>query len=174
MADSSASSFPSLTVLGGVPAGTRFVLEEAVDNVLVGSDPSCRFCIASAGVSPVHARIWIDDTGITVYDTNSPRGLYVNDDRVEGQVRLRNGDIIWLGPPGDGQSVMLQCRIPSHETKPAPAPTAAPGQPVAVSEIAVEGETVALPSASTPVPVPATLAPPPAPVSVHEFEEEMG
>src|SRR5512138_3100373 len=154
MADSSASSFPSLTVLGGVPAGTRFVLEEAVDNVLVGSDPSCRFCIASPGVSPVHARIWIDDTGITVYDTNSPRGLYVNDDRVEGQVRLRNGDIIWLGPPGDEQSVMLQCRIPSHEAKPA---QAASGQPVAVSEIAVEGETVALPSTSTPVPVPATL-----------------
>src|SRR5512136_2129565 len=117
MPDPSSSNLPSLTVLGGEKAGAQFVFEEAVDNVLIGADPSCRFCLDLPGVSPVHARIWIDDTGITIYDTNSPRGLFVNDDRVEGQVRLRNGDIIWLGSPGDEQSVMIQCRVPGREPR---------------------------------------------------------
>ncbi|MCU0241547.1 MAG: FHA domain-containing protein, partial [Vicinamibacteria bacterium] len=71
MADSS-STFPALTVLGGEQAGVQFTIEEAVDNILLGSDPSCRFCLAMPGVSPVHARIWVDENGITLYDTHSP------------------------------------------------------------------------------------------------------
>ena len=175
MADNASSNVPSLTVLGGDKAGSRFVLDEPVDNILVGSDPSCRFCIALAGVSPVHARIWVDDTGITVYDTNSPRGLYVNDERVTTQVRLRNGDVIWLGPPGDEQSVMIQCRVPAKEARPEPAPAqpvadTAAGEPDAAVPLVVpeggfsaEAGTVAMPqtaAASTPLPPPASLLPP--------------
>ncbi len=92
--------------------GTVFVVDDSIDNVLIGSDPSCRFALPDTAVDPIHARLWIDLEGITVYDTNSPRGVYINDDRVQGQARLRNGDILWLGPPGDEQSVMLQCRLP--------------------------------------------------------------
>jgi hypothetical protein len=189
MADNASSNLPSLTVLGGDKAGTRFVLDEPVDNILVGSDPSCRFCIALAGVSPVHARIWVDDTGITVYDTNSPRGLYVNDERVATQVRLRNGDVIWLGPPGDEQSVMIQCRVPSKEARPEltpaqPAIEETAAEPGATSPLVVpEGgysaatETVAMPPAmasSTPLPPPASLLPPPALPARNEFEDDMG
>jgi hypothetical protein len=109
-------------------AGTRFELEEEVDNILIGSDPSCRFCLPLAGVSPVHARLWIDRSGATVYDTNSPRGLYVNDDRVNGQLPLRNGDILWLGTPGEDEVVMIQCRLPSRQAEAAPKPmTELPG-----------------------------------------------
>src|SRR5258706_4940770 len=95
------SNRPSLTILGGPMGGKALVLEEDVDNILIGSDPSCRFHLPLPGVSPIHARLWVDLQGITVYDTNSPQGLYVNDDRVVGQSLLRNGDILWLGSPGD-------------------------------------------------------------------------
>jgi hypothetical protein len=182
MADNASSSFPSLTVLGGTQAGVRFVLEEPVDNVLVGSDPSCRFCIDQPGVSPVHARIWIDDTGITVYDTNSPRGLYVNDERVTSQVRLRNGDVIWLGPPGDEQSVMIQCRFPGKETRTEAAEaesaptTAAPEATASSGGFATDSETLAIPPtpvSSTPLPPPASLLPPPAPPARNEFEDDI-
>ena len=188
MADNLSSNLPALTILGGDKAGVRFVLEEPVDNVLLGSDPSCRFCIELPGVSPVHARIWIDDTGITVYDTNSPRGLYVNDERIGTQVRLRNGDVIWLGPPGDEQSVMIQCRIPTKDARPEPeaaqtgtdVPSATPAvtTPLAVPEggFSLEAETVAVPPAdalSTPLPPPASLLPPPAPPARNEFEDDM-
>src|SRR5712691_8314089 len=105
---------PSLTILGGPMTGTQYVIEDGMDNVLIGSDPSCAFHLPLPGVSPIHARLWIDADGVTVYDTNSPRGLYVNDDRVVGQSPLRNGDILWLGAPGDTDVVMIQCRVPSR------------------------------------------------------------
>jgi hypothetical protein len=119
---------PSLTVLSGSMAGTVFVVDESTDNVLIGSDPSCRFALPGTAVDPIHARLWIDLEGITLYDTNSPRGVYINDDRVLGQARLRNGDILWLGPPGADQSVMLQCRIPADQP-PAAAPARVAGPP---------------------------------------------
>src|SRR5688572_2942278 len=115
---------PSLTVLSGSMGGTVFVVDDSVDNILIGSDASCSFALPGTGVDPIHARLWIDLEGITVYDTNSARGVYINDDRVQGQARLRNGDILWLGAPGDDKSVMMQCKLPEAET-PAIEPTAA-------------------------------------------------
>jgi hypothetical protein len=146
-----ASKFPSLTVLGGEKAGTQFLIEETVDNILIGSDPSCRFCLSSPGVSPVHARIWVDENGLTLYDTHSPRGLYVNDDKVTGQTALHNGDIIWLGSPGDDQAVMIQCRVPPRETAveatpAAPEATQATEPPPApMAPQTLESQTLALP-----------------------------
>ena len=124
-----ASSSPRLTVLGGPLAGKELSIEDAVDNVLIGSDPSCRFCLPLPGISPIHARVWVDLQGVTIYDTNAPEGLYVNDDKVTGQAPLRNGDILWLGAPGSEGVVMIQCRIPPRAAAmatPVPAVTAAP------------------------------------------------
>ena len=91
---------PSLNVLSGPLAGRNFVLEDAVDNIRIGSDASCGFVLDTPGVSPIHARLWVDLNGATVYETNSPNGVYVNDDRVVKEAPVRNGDILWLGPPG--------------------------------------------------------------------------
>ena len=112
---------PSLNVLSGPLSGQKFVLEDAVDNILIGSDPSCGFVLDTPGVSPIHARLWVDLNGATVYDTNSPTGVYVNDDRVVKEAPVRNGDILWLGPPGEEGSVLIQCILPP------PPPAAAEG-----------------------------------------------
>jgi hypothetical protein len=61
--------------MGGPMAGTRLVIDDAVDEILVGADPDCRLSLDLPGVSPIHARVWRDLGGITVYDTRSPRGL---------------------------------------------------------------------------------------------------
>ncbi|PYQ54267.1 MAG: hypothetical protein DMF78_06570 [Acidobacteria bacterium] len=100
----------SLTVLGGPLAGTRLEIDDAADEILVGSDPDCRLSLDLPGVSPIHARLWLDDAGITVHDTRSPRGVYVNDARVEAEAPLRDGDVLWLGTPGDDASVRIQYR----------------------------------------------------------------
>jgi hypothetical protein len=105
--------------MGGPMAGTRLVID-AVDEVLVGSDPDCRLSLDLPGVSPIHARVWRDLGGITVYDTRSPRGIYVNDTRVADQAALHDGDVLWLGPPGDADSVMIQCRLPEEGVLGAP------------------------------------------------------
>src|SRR6478672_4942051 len=115
---------PSLNVLSGPLAGSVFVLEDAVDNILIGSDASCQFVPDTPGVSPIHARLWVDLNGATVYDTNSPNGVYVNDDRVVKEAPVRNGDILWLGPPGEEGSVLIQCILPP------PPPPAAEGESV--------------------------------------------
>jgi hypothetical protein len=127
---------PSLTVLGGPLAGTRFVLDEGPQSISVGSDPSSDFQLVLPGVSPLHARLVMDGTGVTIHDAGSPRGVHVNDSRVSEPVVLRNGDIVWLGTPGEADVVMLQCILPR-----APAPAPAPPPPPKPS---AESETLAL------------------------------
>ena len=117
----------SLVVLAGPLVGKRVLLDQAIDETLVGSDPTCGLCLEVPGVSPIHARIGKDAGGLTVYDTHSPRGVYVNDDRVADRATVRDGDVIWLGTPGDDQSVMLQCRVEAPAAVPSSAlPVVAP------------------------------------------------
>jgi FHA domain len=125
MADNSTSQ-SRLTVLTGPLAGKELVLEDSVDNILIGSDAACRFHLPTPGVDAIHARLWMDASGVTVYDTQSSRGLHVNDDRVNGQAPLRNGDILWLGTPGDDDVVMIQCRLPVRAGAAASATTPTP------------------------------------------------
>jgi len=121
----------SLTVLSGPLAGTRLDIDESEDEILVGSDPDCRLALDVAGVSPIHARLWQDQAGLTVHDTRSPRGVFVNDTRVDGEAVLRDGDVLWLGPPGDPDSVMLQCRYGGMAVAPEPPAEAAAHDPLA-------------------------------------------
>jgi hypothetical protein len=122
MADSS-SQQPSLTVVGGPLVGQRLVLDDAVANLLIGSDPSCDLYLPHDTVSPIHARLWMDLDGAVLHETSSPHGLYVNDVRVAGKHPLHNGDIVWLGPPGGADVVMIQCTLAGNdEANTAPAP----------------------------------------------------
>ena len=139
---------PSLNVLSGPLAGRNFVLEDAVDNILIGSDASCQFVLDTPGVSPIHARLWVDLNGATVYDTNSPNGVYVNDDRVVKEAPVRNGDILWLGPPGEEGSVLIQCILPpppagATADSAEPAAAAPPAPPKEAPEPADSGATMA-------------------------------
>lgn len=115
---------PSLTVLGGPMAGTRFVFEDASEDITVGSDEGCSFRLQLPGVGPNHARIVVEGGAMSIHDTDTggERGLHVNDNRVgEGGTALRNGDIVWLGTPGDAEVVMLQCILPRLTPAPFPA-----------------------------------------------------
>lgn len=101
----------SLTVMGGPLNGTRLLIDQFGDEILIGSDSGCALCLDLPGVSPIHARIRLESEGYAVYDTRSPSGVYVNDDRVVEEAPLRDGDFLWLGSPGGDGSVMIQCRI---------------------------------------------------------------
>ncbi len=113
---------PSFTILMGPLSGRDFAVRDTGEEILIGSDPSCGVSIPAEGVSPIHARVVLDPAGHQVHDTQSPRGLYVNDDRVAGQALVRNGDVLWLGPPGEAGVVMLQCHLPEPTEMAAPAP----------------------------------------------------
>ena len=68
-------SIASFTVRGGPLDGHSLDADEVVDEILIGSDTDCRFCLDLPGVSPIHARVWMDLDGVTVHDTHSPRGV---------------------------------------------------------------------------------------------------
>jgi len=110
----------SLSVLGGALRGAK-VDVDVVDEVLIGSDPGCSFHLDLPGISPIHARLWVDLNGAVVHDTRSPTGVFVNFDRVEGQSPVREGDVIWLGPPQEPGSVLIQCGFVAADTDDYPA-----------------------------------------------------
>src|SRR5262245_31282172 len=99
-----------LSVLGGPLHGKRVDLA-GVDEITIGSDPGCSLAVELPGVSPLHAKVWVDTAGAKVYDTRSATGVFVNMDRVEGERPLRDGDTVWLGPPEAPGSVLLQCHF---------------------------------------------------------------
>ena len=145
----------TLSVLGSDFHGKK-VDVASVDEVLIGSDPGCSLHIDHPGVSPIHARLWVEETGATVYDTKSPSGVFINFDRVKGEALLHEGDMIWLGPPQEPGSVLIQCTfgvlhpraailqaseaadLVGDEPLPAtfPTPTGAPAAPFVVEESA--------------------------------------
>src|SRR5512136_1089453 len=102
----------SLTVLGGPLAGARCVLPES-GTVTIGSAPGSTLQIDLPTVSPFHARIEVEAGRVTVHDTGAEREVHVNDNPLDpGGTVLRNGDILWLGMPGEHEVVMLQCILP--------------------------------------------------------------
>jgi hypothetical protein len=128
------SRLRSLDVLGGPGKGSSCAVGPEDDELLIGSDGACQLRLASPGVSPIHARVVIEGESASVLDTRSPKGLYVNDDRVVGEAAIREGDILWLGPPGDAASVMILVRFGPVAAPPSlpPAPAKAPRPPTAV------------------------------------------
>ena len=100
-----------LSVLGGPLHGRRYELEEVVTEVLVGSDADCHLHVDLPSISPIHARLWTDLNGAVAHDTRAPRGLFVNVRRVEGQAPVKDGDVLWLGPPQEAGSVCIQCHF---------------------------------------------------------------
>ena len=138
----------SLTVLGGPLAGTRCVLPGS-GTVTLGSAPGSGLRLDLPTVSPYHARIVVEADRVTVHDTGAARSLHVNDNPLEpGGTVLRNGDILWLGAPGEDDVVMLQCILPRRPVE-APSPTPPVESP---------GATPTTPGAATPTPEVETMA----------------
>jgi pSer/pThr/pTyr-binding forkhead associated (FHA) protein len=49
-------------------------------------------------VSRRHCELLADESGVMVRDLGSLHGTYVNGERVDGQRRLENGNVLGLGP----------------------------------------------------------------------------
>jgi pSer/pThr/pTyr-binding forkhead associated (FHA) protein len=131
-----------LKVLGGPLAGKELTFEDAVAEVVIGADPACAFRLEGPAIARVHARIRREAGGVVVHDVGGPHVVFVNDDRVQGSAPLRSGDILWLGTPGDADSVMIRCQL------------SPPGGSAPVAAI-----TPAVASRPTPVPLPAAASP---------------
>ncbi len=104
----------TLTCLTGLDVGRTYALAEPCTELGRGRAVALR--LRDRAVSRTHARILEGEGGFTLEDLDSPNGLYVNGQRVQGRVPLADGDVIELG-----RSV-LRFQAPLEEAREAPAP----------------------------------------------------
>lgn len=108
------ASHPSFIVIGGPEDGRRLVIDEVLSDFTIGSDDSCHLKVTGSTVSPIHAKVFIDDDSVlTLSDTKSRDGVYVNGQRVT-EHELSDGDEVSLGDPSRIGSRLLRLRVPAR------------------------------------------------------------
>jgi pSer/pThr/pTyr-binding forkhead associated (FHA) protein len=85
---------PVLVVGKGAEIGERFYLESGT--LSVGRDPACDIFLNDVTVSREHAMLHTAGGAVTVEDTGSLNGTYVNGVLVDSAT-LRNGDALQVG-----------------------------------------------------------------------------
>jgi pSer/pThr/pTyr-binding forkhead associated (FHA) protein len=93
-ADLGATDVPVLVVGKGAEVGERFYLEQP--EITIGRDPASDIFLNDVTVSRHHARLLVGEGGVTVHDSESLNGTYVNDILVDSAV-LGSGDSLQIG-----------------------------------------------------------------------------
>jgi pSer/pThr/pTyr-binding forkhead associated (FHA) protein len=135
-------AMPTVTIVGGVPTRPPLRLEVTDRRYVAGRGETCDLQLVSEEISREHAeivRLW---DGVVVGDLGSKNGVRVNDVGVLERRRLRDGDLIQLGPatlrlsdPADRYLREFEARAPQppqvpqteDEAIPAPAASTTPG-----------------------------------------------
>jgi pSer/pThr/pTyr-binding forkhead associated (FHA) protein len=84
-----------LVVKRGPNAGSKFVLD--ADVTRAGRHPDSEIFLDDITVSRRHAEIVRNDGGYSLKDVGSLNGTYLNRERIEDAVPLRNGDELQIG-----------------------------------------------------------------------------
>jgi pSer/pThr/pTyr-binding forkhead associated (FHA) protein len=151
----------SLIVADGVHQGK--IIPVPVANFVIGRDPSCQLRPASPAVSKQHCAFITQGGKVTLKDFGSTNGTLLNDERIVGQVELKDGDRIQIGP--------LAFTIRIEATVPPPSKPKTPANPTKVPNPSSSVDTGEMVAASTPT-VPGTVEPAPTPPStVHEDDQ---
>ena len=87
----------SLMVLStGSAAGKALPINVA--QFIIGRDPGCNLRPASAMISKRHCAVLVKNGKVSLRDFDSTNGSFVNDAAVKGEVVLKNGDVLKVGP----------------------------------------------------------------------------
>src|SRR5450631_881662 len=87
----------SLMVLSaGKAAGKALPINAA--QFIIGRDPQCNLRPASAMISKRHCAILVKGGQVLLRDFESTNGTFVNDEQIKGEVPLKDGDVLRLGP----------------------------------------------------------------------------
>jgi pSer/pThr/pTyr-binding forkhead associated (FHA) protein len=88
----------SLVVTQGKPEGKEIPIR--LSQFLIGRDPECHLRPASPLVSKRHAALLIREGKVFLRDFGSTNGTYVNKQLIQGEVELKDGDELTIGPLG--------------------------------------------------------------------------
>jgi pSer/pThr/pTyr-binding forkhead associated (FHA) protein len=163
---SSDGAMPSLTIVGGVPARQPLRLEATDHRYVAGRGESCDLQLLSEEISREHLEIFRLWDGVVVNDLGSKNGVRVNDVGILERRRLRDGDLVQIGPatlrlsdPADRYLRDFEARAPQPAgTEPAGTEDEGIPSSSAVTAAASEAKTAAPPPAVSP---PAAPTPPP-------------
>lgn len=87
----------SLMVLSaGKAAGKALPINVA--QFIIGRDPQCNLRPASAMISKRHCAVIIKNDQVFLRDFDSTNGTFVNEEPVKGEIPLKDGDILKVGP----------------------------------------------------------------------------
>jgi pSer/pThr/pTyr-binding forkhead associated (FHA) protein len=87
----------SLTVLStGSASGKSLPINVA--QFIIGRDPGCNLRPASAMISKRHCAVLVKDGKVFLRDFDSTNGTFVNDAPIKGEVGLKDGDVVKVGP----------------------------------------------------------------------------
>ncbi len=96
-AESRGAAMPvALVVVKGRSEGTKIPV--ATSPFLIGRDPRCHLRPRSSLVSKWHCVLSLKEDGVYLRDLNSLNGTFVNNRRIRREIKLRNGDLIAIGP----------------------------------------------------------------------------
>jgi len=93
--DQAVSQAAALVVIHGEDLGRKYDLGE--DDLVIGRSSKCDVEVDQDSVSRNHARVKHDGSRVLVKDLGSTNGTFVNDEQIDGDHRLRNGDLIKIG-----------------------------------------------------------------------------
>ena len=85
-----------LAILEGKHRGRKITLPPT--QFVIGRDSTCHLRPVSRQVSKFHCAIARMGTRVLVRDLKSTNGTYLNDERISGTKRVRDGDILKVGP----------------------------------------------------------------------------
>jgi two-component system, cell cycle response regulator len=89
------SSSPVLVVISGKPLGKSFFITK--EAITLGRDLTADISIGETSISRKHTEFQVTAEGIVVKDLGSTNGTFVNDQKIEGQRLLNDGDLIRCG-----------------------------------------------------------------------------
>src|SRR5438034_11500449 len=85
-----------LVVVKGRPEGMEIPLP--VPQFLIGRDPRCNLRPSSESVSKLHCAVLHKKDGVFVRDLKSTNGTFINNDRIFGEIKVKDGDLLRIGP----------------------------------------------------------------------------
>jgi pSer/pThr/pTyr-binding forkhead associated (FHA) protein len=120
---------------------------------LIGRDPQCHLRPASPSISKRHCALIQREGRVFLRDFDSTNGTFVNENPVKGEVELKDGDQLRIGPIQF--TVRLEAGAPVNRPTPPPPTKELPEtKKVNIVPKSKEGATTPIPPTKQPVPAP--------------------
>ena len=114
----------SLMVLSAGKAAGK-ALPVMVPQFIIGRDPQCNLRPASAMISKRHCAIISKGEDVFVRDFDSTNGTFINEQQIKGEVQIKDGDVLKVGPLSFKVVLEGAPVTPAPTPKPVPAPALA-------------------------------------------------